>query len=71
MPTYPVPLTKKCVADDEPMTNSGTPLPRAFGFTERSPHGVDEAMPILPVLPMMVRADVEVVACDVAEEVEM
>ena len=34
MPTFPAPLTIRCVAEDEPMTNSGTPEPRAFGFME-------------------------------------
>jgi hypothetical protein len=33
-PIKPFPVTMKCVADDDPITNSGTPDPRALGLTE-------------------------------------
>jgi hypothetical protein len=33
IPTLPAPSMRKCVAVEEPTTNSGTPEPSAFGFT--------------------------------------
>src|SRR3989344_4942651 len=50
MPTFPPFVTIKLVALDEPTTKLGAPPARPFGFTERSPHGVEEAMPTLPSL---------------------
>ncbi len=49
IPTAPAPLTIKCVPVDEPIANSGTPEPSAFGFTESNPHGVLVAIPNEPV----------------------
>ena len=44
MPTSPLLLTNKFVAEDEPTTNCGAePMP--FAFTEKSPHGVDVPTP--------------------------
>ena len=46
IPTRPVPSMMKCVADEEPTTNSGT-FPKAFGLTDSSAHGVDVPIPNL------------------------
>ena len=49
IPMLPAPFITKCVADEDPTTNSGTPVPRAFAFTERRPHGVvEEPIPTRP-----------------------
>jgi hypothetical protein len=67
MPTFPLPSTKKRVAEEDPMTNSGTPDPKAFGLTERSPHGVVVPIPSLPkkydVL-VVVESNDPTVSCD-------
>ena len=34
---------------EDPITNAGTPAPKAFGFTDKSPHGDDDAIPVLPL----------------------
>ena len=39
IPTFPLPSIIKCVTVDEPIKNSGTPLPNALGLTERTPQG--------------------------------
>ena len=49
MPTLPAPVIMKCVAVDEPTTNSGTPDPIPFGLIERRPQGVDVPKPERPV----------------------
>ena len=48
IPTLPLPAMTKEVCVDEPTTNWGTPAARLFGFTERSPQGVEEPMPRNP-----------------------
>ena len=48
IPTFPLPDTTKCVPVDEPITNSGTPVPSAFGFTESCAHGVEVPRPSKP-----------------------
>ena len=48
IPTRPPLSTMKLVAVDEPITNDGIPAPRAFGLTDRRPHGVVVAIPTLP-----------------------
>ena len=50
IPTFPDPSTIRRVAVEDPTTNSGTPEPSALGFTERSPHGVEDAIPRYPPL---------------------
>ena len=45
LPLFP---TMKLVLVDEPMTNCGAPERSPFGFTDKSPHGVVEAMPTKP-----------------------
>ena len=42
----PLCVTMRSVFDDEPMAKAGPLMP--LGFTERSAHGVDEAMPRAP-----------------------
>ena len=49
IPILPDPSTTKCVADDEPITNSGTPEPIAFGFTDNCAQGEEDARPSLTV----------------------
>ena len=34
IPTFPPPSTTKWVAEDDPIANSGTPLPRLLGLME-------------------------------------
>jgi hypothetical protein len=56
------------VVVDDPMTNSGTPSPRALGLTENRAHGVVVAIPSLPrkneVL-VVVEIKLPTVSCDV------
>jgi hypothetical protein len=49
IPTFPAPVTMKWVALDEPMANSGTPEPSAFGLTESWAQGVVVPMPKVPL----------------------
>ena len=48
IPTLPAFVTTKCVAVEEPTTNSG-PVPMTLGLTERKPQGVVVPMLVLPV----------------------
>ena len=47
IPIYPLFPIMKFVAVDEPTTNAGA-VPIPFGFTERSPHADDDAIPTFP-----------------------
>lgn len=54
MPIVPEFVTTKCVAEDEPIANSGE-LPFAeIGLTENCAHGVEEPTPRKPALVMVV-----------------
>ena len=57
------------VAVEEPTANAGTPEASTFGLMENRPQGVDDAMPTFPLEPIIVSAEVEVVAKVEAEEV--
>lgn len=46
MPTLPALVTTRCVAVDEPTTNSGPDTP--LGLTESNPQGVVVPIPTLP-----------------------
>ena len=63
-------VMERRVAVDEPTTKAGTPAPISFGLIEKSPQGVDDAIPMLPDEPMMERAEVEVVAVPATVVVE-
>jgi len=58
------------VAVDEPTTKAGTPAPISLGLMEKRPQGVEEAIPMLPDEPMMVRALVDEVAVPATVVVE-
>ena len=46
-PTKPLPSTNRWVAEDEPIENSGTPEPKAFGLIDSWAQGVDVPSPSL------------------------
>ena len=65
----------KDVCEEELITNAGA-CPSDVESTDNNPHGVDVAIPTLPVTPTVcppriVKAGTDVVANDTAEVVEM
>ena len=64
IPTRPLLLMIKKVADDEPTTNAGAPFRRPFGLMERRPHGDVVPTPTPPTLLIVKNVEVANEAVD-------